>query len=749
MEKITDELVGSILAGRYQILEEVGKGRIGVVFKAIDERLGRTVAIKLLYQDVTGNETGIARFEREARATGCLSHPNIVTLFDFGLSEDNYPYLVMEFLEGVNLQDFLDQEGGKMSVERTIQVVSQICSALGHAHNRGVLHRDLKPSNIMLIETEGFPDFVKLVDFGIAKRFDMDDDDYERLTMEGQIIGTPAYMSPEQCQAKDLDVRSDVYSLGCVLFKCLTGAAPYIGTGLLEVMQAHIHRAPLRFEDIEASGEVPRELKHIVYQALAKQPEQRQQSMTEVRFQLMQVLSVQLRSNAGSVAQPMQDVITAERERYNPDPADTGGIEQLTEQAQTGDPKAKYLLSIRYEAGEGLPQNKAEASRYLRAAADGGCVEAQFKLARQLLGEEAGSMPSPAAAVVWFQRAADQGYSAAQFSLGSLYESGNGVQMDLVHAVKYYRQAAIQGHKQAEQQLAACYRMCLQYGLQPEGFVEWMQGKANEGDVNALYGMGCYLKSNGGAQSNTAEAISYMQQAAHFGHSGAQLEMARMLIGGGQADPQSYKDAVVWLTQAAQKGSQEANTLLACCYKNGLGIQADANQAIQLLQKAADSNVLDAQVLLGTALLIGDNAPRSIPRGIAFLKNAAQEGNSCAQWKLALCYKNGMGIMRDTREAEKWFIKSAEGRFQQGLPWNASVPGLRFDEAVATFQALANLDHKQAYYWLGLCLEDGLVVKQDFAKALELYSRAAQKGLEIASTAAHRLRNQMTTEVAH
>src|SRR5262249_44407493 len=154
----------------------------------------------------------------------------------FGLSPENFAFLVLEFLEGEDLHTLLTRES-KLPLQKAIGIVSQLCLALGHAHKHGLIHRDLKPSNIMLRNLDGFDDFVKVVDFGIAKRFDADHETVERLTLEGQVLGTPAYMSPEQCQSRTLDARSDIYSLGCVFFRMLTGAPPIIGNNLLDLIQ--------------------------------------------------------------------------------------------------------------------------------------------------------------------------------------------------------------------------------------------------------------------------------------------------------------------------------------------------------------------------------------------------------------------------------------------------------------------------------------------------------------------------------
>jgi TPR repeat protein len=149
---------------------------------------------------------------------------------------------------------------------------------------------------------------------------------------------------------------------------------------------------------------------------------------------------------------------------------------------------------------------------------------------------------------------------------------------------------------------------------------------------------------------------------------------------------------------------------------------------------------MEAMALLGGVLLVGDGVPRNLTRGIAYLKNAAANGNSHAQWKLALCMKNGVGALRDTKEAEKWFDKAAEGKFDQGPPWVSAVPQLQFTEAVQTFQTLASVEHRQAHYWLGICYENGIGMPRDLNKALELYMKSANKGFQPAVDALAKLK---------
>jgi eukaryotic-like serine/threonine-protein kinase len=283
-----DPLVGTLLDNRYEILEVLGGGGMGLVYKARHNLMKRIVAIKMLHKQFVGTGDALKRFQQEAQASSCLSLPNILTVYDFGLTPDGQPYMVMDYLDGYSLSDLLAKEG-HLPVERSINIFVQACTALAHAHEKGVLHRDLKPSNIMLVNFENQKDFVKIVDFGIAKLLTRQGADAEQLTKTGEVFGSPLYMSPEQCRGKVLDARSDIYSVGCVMYKTLSGAPVFSGEELIELLFKQMSDAPAPFSEICPELKIPSELEEIVFKALAKEPENRYQSMNELRGVLRQL----------------------------------------------------------------------------------------------------------------------------------------------------------------------------------------------------------------------------------------------------------------------------------------------------------------------------------------------------------------------------------------------------------------------------------------------------------------------------
>ena len=258
---------GSVFARRYKILKEIGRGGMGVVFKASDTRLHRTVALKFLSPLLTEDSEAKERLQREARAAADLDHPNICTIYEID-EEAGQPYISMAFLKGKTLKEMLDS--GPMELELALSYVKQISSGLKEAHARGVVHRDVKPANIMITAK----DQIKIMDFGLAKLGQA-----APLTQTARTMGTPAYMSPEQVRGKSVDHRSDIWSLGCVFYEMLAGIPPYTGKDVHAILYA-IMQDPTP-SVMEAAPTVPETVANIILGCMAKSPEDRYQSLNK------------------------------------------------------------------------------------------------------------------------------------------------------------------------------------------------------------------------------------------------------------------------------------------------------------------------------------------------------------------------------------------------------------------------------------------------------------------------------------
>lgn len=273
---------------RYEIKGILGKGGMGIVYHAHDSILGIDVAIKMLRADLMGQAA--IRLQREAIAAGKLQNPNIARIFDFGQTKDGSPYMVMELVGGKSLAQVL-QEIGAMPYEAAIHIFMQICRGLEHAHANGIVHRDLKPSNVMLVEREYGTFLVKLLDFGVAK---IETD--QKLTSEGSIIGSPLYMSPEQVETSSVDFKSDLYSLGCLMFETLSGKPPLKGETAIETMSMHKKMAPPLLSDVTQAN-IPAELVKLIDSCLRKSPADRPESAFLIETELKNILHPVLPEN--------------------------------------------------------------------------------------------------------------------------------------------------------------------------------------------------------------------------------------------------------------------------------------------------------------------------------------------------------------------------------------------------------------------------------------------------------------------
>lgn len=281
-ESEADKLLGTIIAEHYEVIALVGEGGMSAVYKARHNLMNRIVAIKMLHKHLVSQTTTIKRFQQEAIAISHLSHPNIVSVHDFGITADVQPYLIMDYLEGASLEDVIRRDGA-FSLSRAVKIFYQICDALGHAHAKGIVHRDLKPSNVMLTNVEGNPDFVRIVDFGIAKLTVSAELEGQHLTRTGEIFGSPLYMSPEQCMGQPLDARSDIYSMGCVMYETLTGRPPFKGANMLETMYMRLSENAPSFSSTRPDLKIPAQLEAVVFRAMAPEPKQRYESMAELK----------------------------------------------------------------------------------------------------------------------------------------------------------------------------------------------------------------------------------------------------------------------------------------------------------------------------------------------------------------------------------------------------------------------------------------------------------------------------------
>jgi len=277
---------GSVI-GSYRLIRLLGEGGMGYVYLAEHTRLGRKVAIKMLRSRYSTNPVAIKRFFREARSVNQINHENIVEITDFIEKEGEDNYYIMELLQGQSVGEIIEQDG-YVPLARSLAIITQVCDALAAVHDADIVHRDLKPDNVYLIRRSGRDDFVKLLDFGVAKLEDPVEAQAHQ-TAGGAILGTPEYMSPEQASSKAVDYRTDIYALGVIMYEMLTGQQPFTGQSYGELVIKHVTIPPTPPSQLGPPQAIPPEIEELILQCLEKDPEARPRHMQEILVRLGQI----------------------------------------------------------------------------------------------------------------------------------------------------------------------------------------------------------------------------------------------------------------------------------------------------------------------------------------------------------------------------------------------------------------------------------------------------------------------------
>lgn len=302
-----DTWIGKTVRDRYQISHQLGKGAMGIVYKATQLNDGKPVALKVLHTHLSSDADAIKRFQYEAKAASTLMHPNIVRLYDFGMTQTGQPYIAMEFLEGQTLGQLI-REKKFFDTKDALPIIRQTCEALAEAHSHGVLHRDIKPANIMVMPRFGQENFVVVLDFSISKVIQTASDVEQTTT--GLLFGSPAYMSPERFMGKGGDFRADIYSMGIIMFQMLAGRPPFKSADIYALMNDHVSAEPPKVKDLRPESDVPDSLEATIACALMKDPKQRQSNMKQVLSEINEVYAEM--SSLTRPVEPLNDPMPGE-----------------------------------------------------------------------------------------------------------------------------------------------------------------------------------------------------------------------------------------------------------------------------------------------------------------------------------------------------------------------------------------------------------------------------------------------------
>jgi len=639
-----DSLVGKTIDGKYEVLSILGRGGLGLVLKATQKHLDRLCAVKVLFADLSGDSSGFERFEREAKVATSLASDNIVSVFDFGIAEEGFAYLVMEYIGGESLEQLVGREG-RLDPSRAIPLFLCITNALRFAHEKLAIHRDLKPSNVMVARDENGQETVKLVDFGMAKFFDSDSET-QNLTTMGRVQGTPAYMSPEQCLGRELDARSDIYALGCIMYRVLVGALPFSSSSAFEAMNMHVSQPPNPISSVAPDLVLPPSLERCILKCLMKKPEQRYSSVLDLRADLEEALLACWSAYSASVDNTVQNAAMAA-------PFDSGDSESLKTAANLGNSGAQYMLAMAQRDGDIVERNDSESIKWLVQSADAGYAQAQYELG---VCYDFGDFVELNAlkASQYYRKAADQGVTGAMVNLACLLEGDRGIDTNYEEMLYWYRRAAENGHSLGQSN----YGRCLYYGIGTEKkwpeAVRWLAAAVETNDTNdgALYLLGICYYFGDGVNQDRKKAVELYRQAAALEHAGAACELGLCYIDGDGVE-RNVDEGIRWLETAVSFGSSVAEEKLEMVRDARIMSDVEPVHVENWLATANVQSTQPAEAKLRS--LLRESLDRPIREVISTLKLLADRKHEFAVIVLAKCFERGIGVNKNLDKAAELY----------------------------------------------------------------------------------------------
>lgn len=598
----------------FKPLKEIARGAYGHVYKCRNRLLGTLVAVKTLR--VQTPEL-LIELQKEAKTASILSHRNVLKVLDFGLTVGGYPFMVMEYVEGITLAERL--EAGRLSIQQALYITLGICDGLSHAHQKGVFHRDVNTRNILIADPDSNAPAIKLIEFGIALSQLQDQ------TPSGQgktIVGSPLYMSPDQIAGEPYDATSEVYSVGCVLFEMLTGKPPFEGKTAMEVFAQHADSQPPKLSDTISDTIIPAQLERIVSVCLAKDRAARYTSIDELRFSI-EPLFFDISKRAGSAS----DTFSAKE-----------NASRVNKQTKVRTPvlvTAVLLVLLLATSMVAYPFLLGDAAA--RAAAGLG----------------------PAAQ----ERLAGLGNAYAKTALGERYLSGNGVKPNAKKAFNYLQQASDEGLPRAQAMLGYCYLKGKGVKLNVEKAIELIDLAGTHSDALAERYMGLISLEGVGRQRDTEAAAEWFAKALEHGDINSANWLAVLIYNKLESQNENRAKAFELFQKAAQAGSKDAQFNLALCYERGLGVEENKEKAAEWYRNAKDDPM--AQYRLGHLYESGfisrtDSVQTNNAKAFALYKKAAKKGNFDAQLAMSRCLNNGIGVNKEPLDATFWYDKAIE-----------------------------------------------------------------------------------------
>ena len=683
--------------GPYEIRDLLGEGGIGRVYAAFDTVLEREVAIKSLRPELLHDKSFVERFRSEATSLARLNHPNITTLYSL-LPEDGNLYMVMECVRGDTLDNLLAKRNAALSVTESLAIIAQAADGLDYAHSMGVFHRDIKPANLMI--TEG--GVLKIMDFGIARVRGS-----QRLTRDGSIVGTLAYMSPEQLRSQEGDERSDLYSLAIVLYQLLSGSVPFAAESDYELMQAHIHARALRLYS-RVPG-VDARIDAALMQALAKQPEQR---FSSVRAFSDALGATALRMDASKIVLDGTRVLPAlpvemPRSRI----------------ARLADRLSLLPVDLRIPAVVGLPT-------LVVAGAAMAAILALLPLPEPPHGAVVASAGHAIVAGGNVPSGSEEKHASAPGSASPVAPL-----IDPTVSSPVTRGISTLARPQPDRSPSGAALAEVARAESPAaGLVPKLPPTSGVGPALAPQEQAApeppETQNAGPATSKVDSPTSSKALSA---------AMTR----------QDYARAFELARTLAQGGNREAQFALGWLFEKGLGVSRDDKQAALSYQQAAQQGQVNAQLRLGAMYETGRGVDRNDEQAFYWYRKAGEQGDPEAQNDVGLMYLLGKGTKQSDFDAAVWFSKAADRNNAKALKNLGDMyyvgRGVRRDEqeAFQRYQQAAEQKYADAEYNVGFWYESGRrPVHRDYEQAAEWYRKAAEHGSLKAQAALEVLRNK-------
>lgn len=590
--------------GPFTIQSKLGRGGMASVYLAYEVALDRQVALKVLPHELLEQPGFGERFEREAKLIARLEHPHIVPVYVFGI-DDALPWMSLRLVRGGHFGERI--EDSSLTHAEGLAYFSKIADALDYAHSHGVIHRDLKPQNVLVGERGE----LYLADFGIARIMEGVG---TALTRTGAVLGTPAYMAPEQAKGEEVGAAADIYALGVMAFRWLTGILPFDGDTPYAIMFKHVQE-PIPLEPLNL---LPERARLVILRALAKDPRDRWPTAREFILELRNGLAGPASGEfpgdrALTEATPSELLVSASagavKKRNSSLPR--AGTEPTRGAGEVASRTKLWVWGVAVGAVISMG-----AGGYIRGLwADRGDLQTAVEVAPMEPGQEAG--PD--------REAAEKGSAFAQFNLGQRYEEGQGVARDISQAMAWYRKAAGQGYARAQTRLGDIYH------------------------------------AGQGVPRDDEQAVTWFRKAALQGSAEAQARLGGMYeLGLGV--PRNDELAINWFVKAAEQGDTDAQFKLGGKYYFGTGVPQDAKQAVTWFRKAAELGHMVAQFYVGVAYALGEGVAKDDEQAAAWFRLAAEQGDTHAQSSLGLMHHFGDGVSKDDQQAYFWMLlASANG----------------------------------------------------------------------------------------